>query len=230
MKRFLILIACAALFFAGATAARAETIAAEYTGPVAVAADLDSSNPTYDLISVVITGISGSSSSTDKVTMLSGGKWSVTGSADVNGFYMTGTDSTWEFWSLAGMQGDFPTDTSTTCFNFGATTGALKDGSTPAFRDATSAPGVFGEFGDTWYSGNTADFLPVGSTLAVLWVTKDWTTISYGDYDATNWSGISTVDLGLVPETITIQIPEPGALALLAAGLIGLLAYAWRRR
>ena len=41
------------------------------------------------------------------------------------------------------------------------------------------------------------------------------------NYDPADW---------FVDGPLTVPTPEPGALVLLATGLIGLLAYAWRRR
>lgn len=59
-----------------------------------------------------------------------------------------------------------------------------------------------------------------------------WTSITLGDSNTTNPSKIYTVALTTTnPETITISaVPEPGTIALLAGGLFGLLAYAWRKR
>ncbi len=57
-----------------------------------------------------------------------------------------------------------------------------------------------------------------------------WTPFSANDltYDG-NYASFTVNDLNGFAVT-TIAVPEPGSLALLLAGAISLLAYAWRRR
>lgn len=57
--------------------------------------------------------------------------------------------------------------------------------------------------------------------------------------DPTTWNALycrlsnpanSTHELSKLDNLTITYVPEPGTLALLAAGLVGLLAYAWRKR
>jgi len=50
------------------------------------------------------------------------------------------------------------------------------------------------------------------------------TQVPYGNFDRL----FKVADAGLAGSNVTL-IPEPSTLVLLAAGLLGLLAYAWRR-
>jgi hypothetical protein len=67
---------------------------------------------------------------------------------------------------------------------------------------------------------NTADALPPGNAL----------TIGEGG-TALLASGLSAVGAGgAAANSAAAPVPEPGTIALLAAGLAGLLVAAWRRR
>lgn len=62
-----------------------------------------------------------------------------------------------------------------------------------------------------------------------------WTTGTYTGSFPSDWStGYNSnpqgLDLSFSLTGTTSAAPEPGALTLLAAGLVGLLAYAWRKR
>ena len=62
-----------------------------------------------------------------------------------------------------------------------------------------------------------------GSLLARIFVTHGTTSLTF--------SGLLNLDNGNSPGgTFTATIPEPGTLVPLAAGLMGMLAYAWRKR
>jgi hypothetical protein len=108
-------------------------------------------------------------------------------------------------------------------------TGKLFDGVAPAFRADTSVSNVYSAFGNTWFSGDVDAFLPVGSVIGALFVTKNWTSIFFEDYNPENPAKIGGRQFVKAFETITI-VPEPSTLLLLAGGLVGLLAYAWRKR
>jgi len=88
---------------------------------------------------------------------------------------------------------------------------------------------VYSAFGNTWYSADPQIYLRVGDVFGVLWVTKGWAEIALGDYNPSNPSKVGLHGGGYF-ETLRIVIPEPSAPALLAAGLVGLLYYAWRKR
>lgn len=205
-----------------AAAAQAGTVTTTYTGGVGITTTVDTTNTTYDILTLTIASISNSTSSTDKVTQITG-QWTVTGST---GFYITGPDDgVANTLTGAGKLG--------TWINFNVDTSTMLDGSTPAFVTSTATANVYSAFGDSWLTSATSKYLAVGKTLAVLYVTKNWTEIDFTNYNTDNPSKIYTVGLASSnPETITITqiVPEPSTLALLGCGLMGLLAYAWRKR
>ena len=218
MKRVLLLSACVLLGLA--CVAQAEVLSTTYTGPVSFSATRDASNPNYDKVTIVISGFPGSNIA-DKLTALSG-QWSVlstTPGVTGTGFFLN-SDST---------DDTDNTNKATTYINLPSNTGTLRDGSTPAFTVATGT-GVYSAFADSWYSGATTKFLAVNANVAVLEVTKGWTDITLGAINTGNWSALSTVALGALPASIHVTIPEPGTIALLGCGLVGLVAYAWRKR
>jgi hypothetical protein len=54
-------------------------------------------------------------------------------------------------------------------------------------------------------------------------------TLSVGDYGFDSVSNTAWVVLNHASD-FSVLVPEPGMLSLLATGLLGLLAYAWRKR
>lgn len=78
----------------------------------------------------------------------------------------------------------------------------------------------FSSFAGSWFT--TSDRLSPGEVLAVMYVSKG----GHVSYDG-KW-GMQGITPS--PEGGFSTIPEPSTLMLLACGLIGLLAYAWRRR
>jgi T5SS/PEP-CTERM-associated repeat protein/autotransporter-associated beta strand protein len=232
-KYFIALVAIMAWFV---STAEAEMLSVDYTGPVSISAELNAiagpTSPIYDVITLRIKAISGSPSSTDKVTALVGGQWRVTGSAAVNGFYLPGTSSQWQAKTTSSVQ-DFSEleSITSTCFNFTSTTGKLFDGVISAFRTTTSAPNVYSSFGNTWYSGDPQLYLPVNSEIGILFVTKNWTTITFEDFNPANPAKIGGMQFVKAFETLSISnVPEPSSLALLAGGSLVLLAHARRKR
>jgi hypothetical protein len=225
MKRLLL---CVCMFLAGATSLQDEVITS-YTGPVSFSTTVDStSSSTYDIVTIVISGIATSLTGTDysstssgKVDLISG-EWSVTGTS-ATGFLLdsSSTDDT-----VSGAAYSY--------MNFANNTATLWDGKTSSFTAAASGDSsVYSAFADSWYASKTTKYLAVNATLASLYVTKGWTSISFSDASTSNGSYITVNTLGYATETITITqtaVPEPGAFSLLVAGLFGLVAYARRKR
>lgn len=55
----------------------------------------------------------------------------------------------------------------------------------------------------------------------------DWSNVTAVQYKFNGWDGVSGPR---VAEVLAIAVPEPSALMLLGAGVISLLAYAWRKQ
>jgi hypothetical protein len=72
---------------------------------------------------------------------------------------------------------------------------------------------------NTWTTVSTSEFTAAKSSYALSFVSVDGGALG----------GASVVCLDNVGFTQT-AVPEPGSIALCAAGVIGLLAYAWRKR
>ena len=90
----------------------------------------------------------------------------------------------------------------------------------------TAQTGSVGINGKTWnYSANLATSLP-GLTLPGIPSGVNSAVDNVGIYAGADFIQLDASGGGVY----TTAVPEPGTLALLAAGLIGLLCYAWRKR
>jgi hypothetical protein len=78
-----------------------------------------------------------------------------------------------------------------------------------------------------WFTSGTG--LSAGSTLAVLLVPTGW-TLSATDYiDFEGDIGFTYNGGNIQNAELITQTPEPATIVLMATGLVGLLAYAWRK-
>jgi hypothetical protein len=106
--------------------------------------------------------------------------------------------------------------------NYGADGGftGTDMGPLPAYGDNMDA---FSTLSDTWLSTSASGNLAVNAILAKLYVPTG------GDVELTGSLGMSVSGNGCLGHGTTF-IPEPGTMVLLATGLMGLIAYAWRKR
>lgn len=82
---------------------------------------------------------------------------------------------------------------------------------------------MYGDLTSNWFS--TGSFLSVGDMLAVMYVSPG-TGVSFDGVMVFSGAGGELIPCNLS----VVPVPEPSTLALLACGLTGLLAYAWRKR
>jgi hypothetical protein len=248
MKRVLLAAIVAALF---GTTARAETIAITDTDTNATFGYLTYARTTYSSAGLDRIVVKLSSFLGDAVgTALSGmeGTWSAAGSGKTLSA-PTGTytyDDIEEAYSYTYWT-DYTTNTYSTTNNTNKTSYVNLPSTDAGTLNTTdglsydnfghvlfSREGTWDSATQTW-NGTSSDYiqgtwLTTGthlsgtSTLAVLYVTTG------GDV---SFTGALSLDYngGQVPNvTFTTAVPEPGTLAMLAAGLFGLVAYAWRKR
>jgi hypothetical protein len=106
--------------------------------------------------------------------------------------------------------------------NFDATNGMLV-GSVAAGVTPPSgySVGAYTTFADSWYTSKPGNQLAAGGILAEIFVTHGAGVSCVGELGLTNGDNF----LGSFSTA-----PEPSTIVLLASGLIGLAAYAWRKR
>jgi len=89
-----------------------------------------------------------------------------------------------------------------------------------AFTGYYRAP-ASGAVGFTFEAGNARHDCSLYETVMAVNPAKQLVSITFGN-GTSGYTGIFAISANAVP--------EPGTLALLAAGLVGLLCYAWRKR
>jgi hypothetical protein len=195
--------------------------------------------PGFDLLQVVINSMTDVAAGSNIVSVE--GTWSITGStfdcanpayiADYNSDNQT-TFGISDF--LSTNQG--PTGaTALSGYGQTPTTGPLcyvnlpPNGSVTFSENGGSGQAYTG-FTGGWFTSGTG--LTAGSTLAKLLVPTGWTPTPQNGYQLMfqgaigfTYGGGNTQNAELVTTT-----PEPATIVLLGTGLIGLLAYAWRKR
>jgi hypothetical protein len=91
------------------------------------------------------------------------------------------------------------------------------------YQDGSLINGYSG-FADTWFTTTGSRQLGAGGTLAVMYVSANAGVTCTGELITTTEGGNGY--LGSFTAA-AVGTPEPSTLALLASGLVGLLAYAW---
>jgi len=92
---------------------------------------------------------------------------------------------------------------------------------------ALPAGKMYSTFYGGWYNLSSSNYVQVGGALATLYVTPGADVAFLAQNDGID--GIVT-PVGTRCAMFTTQVPEPGTVALLCSGLVGLLCYAWRKR
>ena len=226
MTRVLMLSACVVL--GGVLAARAETLTNESGDSVT--------------IGFTRTALSGDLTGVDQIDFMVD---AITGTAKVNGLAATMAQDPGRACAVFTVSGGVGTPY------------ILVDTGDPADNKGTDAPGSFvnfdstvldgpagtilssslvpagyegwisaqSSFVDTWSTTKASVRLGAGGLLASIYVNTG------ADVSCTGLVGIyGGTGTSIAGTFSTITTPEPGTLALLATGLMGLLAYAWRKR
>ena len=133
--------------------------------------------------------------------------------------------SNWYEWDDDGSAGAYEG-------NFGIG-GLTNNVSTPAYQELQLlTKSLNGEtFTTKLNDGHTSDWLLVFTAPDGQQTLAAWTTRSGGrTVTVSGWGTLQLTSTPFYLDPSTIPLPEPGVLVILATGLAGLLAYAWRKR
>ena len=210
MRAFVFAVGCVAIaLWAGSASA---DIVAEWDGPKTFASDSDMVTlPNVPISTVGRVDLQFEANNTSAAQKIWYMADSVGGTVGEYQIFMTSNEVGAEFW---GPSGHSP----------------MPDFHVP-FSDTTS----FHSLSLAWQQGSP-------TVLTLDGVAHDWTnsyalpTFTSACHDVgaypggNNWYFRGTVENVVVRNTYSLPTPEPGTLALLITGLIGLLCYAWRKR